>query len=203
MFVERRAAEPVLPPRLLSNRVFAVAGAVGFVVGFALFGAVTYLPLFLQVVKGATPTKSGLELLPLMGGLLITSIASGQIITRTGRYRMFPIAGTAVMTAGLFLLSTLDPLEQQRRDLRVHVHPRARSRDGDAGPRPGRAERRPILGSRGRHLRCHAVPLDRRLSGNSGARGSLLRPPGGRAEERLPRPQPPARSPRPRPSAPR
>jgi EmrB/QacA subfamily drug resistance transporter len=106
---ERRAAEPVLPPRLLTNRVFVVTGAVGFVVGFALFGAVTYLPLFLQVVKGATPTGSGLELLPLMGGLLITSIVSGQLITRTGRYKPFPIAGTAVMTLGLYLLSTMSP----------------------------------------------------------------------------------------------
>jgi EmrB/QacA subfamily drug resistance transporter len=109
LFVERRAAEPVLPPRLLSNRVFAVSGAVGFVVGFALFGAVTYLPLFLQVVKGSSPTGSGLQLLPLMGGLLITSIASGQVITRTGRYRWFPIAGTATMSIGLYLLSGLDP----------------------------------------------------------------------------------------------
>jgi EmrB/QacA subfamily drug resistance transporter len=108
-FAERRAAEPVLPPKLLSNRVFVVTGAVGFVVGFALFGAVTYLPLFLQVVKGATPTESGLELLPLMGGLLITSILSGQLITRTGRYKPFPIAGTAVMTIGLYLLSTMSP----------------------------------------------------------------------------------------------
>jgi EmrB/QacA subfamily drug resistance transporter len=108
-FVERRAAEPVLPPKLLANRVFVVTGAVGFVVGFALFGAVTYLPLFLQVVKGASPTGSGLQLLPLMGGLLITSIVSGQIITRTGRYKPFPIAGTAVMTLGLYLLSRMDP----------------------------------------------------------------------------------------------
>jgi EmrB/QacA subfamily drug resistance transporter len=106
---ERRAAEPVLPPRLLTNRVFVVTGAVGFVVGFALFGAVTYLPLFLQVVKGATPTGSGLQLLPLMGGLLVTSILSGQLITRTGRYKPFPIAGTAVMTVGLYLLSTMSP----------------------------------------------------------------------------------------------
>jgi EmrB/QacA subfamily drug resistance transporter len=106
---ERRAAEPVLPLKLLANRVFSVTSAVGFVVGFALFGAVTYLPLFLQVVKGASPTGSGLQLLPLMGGLLITSIGSGQIITRTGRYKAFPIAGTAVMTVGLYLLSTLDP----------------------------------------------------------------------------------------------
>ena len=78
-------------------------------VGFALFGAVTYLPLFLQVVKGATPTGSGLQLLPLMGGLLITSIVSGQLITRTGRYKPFPIVGTAVMTLGLYLLSTMSP----------------------------------------------------------------------------------------------
>jgi EmrB/QacA subfamily drug resistance transporter len=108
LLVEHGAKEPVLPLRLLSNRVFSLAGAVGFVVGFSLFGAVTYLPLFLQVVKSASPTGSGLELLPLMGGLLITSIASGQVITRTGRYRRFPIAGTAVMGVGLYLLSTLD-----------------------------------------------------------------------------------------------
>jgi EmrB/QacA subfamily drug resistance transporter len=105
---ERHAAEPVLPLRLLRNRVFAVTGAVGFVVGFALFGAVTYLPLFLQVVKSASPTGSGLQLVPLMGGLLVTSIASGQVITRTGHYKPFPIVGTAVMALGLYLLSTMD-----------------------------------------------------------------------------------------------
>ncbi|HEY4810971.1 MAG TPA: MDR family MFS transporter [Solirubrobacteraceae bacterium] len=113
VFAERHAAEAVLPLRLLKNSVFSVTSAVGFVVGFALFGAVTYLPLFLQVVKGASPTGSGLQLLPLMGGLLITSIGSGQLITRTGRYKPFPIAGTAVMTLGLFLLSTLDPASSQ------------------------------------------------------------------------------------------
>jgi DNA-binding MarR family transcriptional regulator len=105
---ERHAREPVLPLRLLRNRVFAVTGAVGFVVGFSLFGAVTYLPLFLQVVKGASPTGSGLQLIPLVGGLLITSIASGQVISRTGHYKPFPIAGMAVLTVGLYLLSTLD-----------------------------------------------------------------------------------------------
>ena len=105
--IERRASEPVLPPRLLLNRVFVVCSAVSLVVGFALFGAVVYLPLFLQVVKGSSPTGSGLQLIPLMGGLLITSIVSGQIITRTGRYRAFPIAGTAVMVIGLYLLSRL------------------------------------------------------------------------------------------------
>ena len=108
LVVERHALEPVLPLRLLRNRVFAVTGAVGFVVGFSLFGAVTYLPLFLQVVKGASPTGSGLQLVPLVGGLLITSIASGQVISRTGHYKPFPIAGMAVLTVGLYLLSTLD-----------------------------------------------------------------------------------------------
>jgi EmrB/QacA subfamily drug resistance transporter len=106
--VERRAAEPVLPPRLFANRVFSVTSAIGLVVGFALFGSVTYLPLFLQVVNGASPTSSGLQILPLMGGLLITSVGSGQIISRTGRYKPFPIAGTAIMVVGLALLSTMD-----------------------------------------------------------------------------------------------
>jgi EmrB/QacA subfamily drug resistance transporter len=106
--VERRAAEPILPPRLFRNRVFSVTSAMGLVVGFALFGSVTYLPLFLQVVNRATPTGSGLQILPLMAGLLITSISSGQIISRTGRYRAFPIAGTLVMAVGLSLLSTMN-----------------------------------------------------------------------------------------------
>jgi EmrB/QacA subfamily drug resistance transporter len=108
VIAENRATEPVLPPRLFGNRVFSVTSAVGLVVGFALFGSVTYLPLFLQVVGGATPTGSGLQILPLMGGLLITSIGSGQIISRTGKYRPFPICGTFVMIIGLFLLSRMD-----------------------------------------------------------------------------------------------
>jgi EmrB/QacA subfamily drug resistance transporter len=105
---ESRAAEPVLPLALFRNSVFAVTSAVGLVVGFALFGAITYLPLFLQIVKGASPTGSGLQLLPVMAGVLITSIGSGQLISRTGRYKPYPIAGTAVMVAGLILLSTMD-----------------------------------------------------------------------------------------------
>jgi EmrB/QacA subfamily drug resistance transporter len=108
VFVERRAAEPILPLRLFRDSVFRVTSAIGLVVGFALFGSITYLPLFLQVVGGATPTASGLQLLPLMAGLLLTSIGSGQIISRTGHYRPFPIAGTAIMSAGLILLSTLN-----------------------------------------------------------------------------------------------
>jgi hypothetical protein len=108
VLAERHAAEPVLPLRLFRNSVFSVTSAIGFVIGFALFGAITYLPLFLQIVNGASPTASGLELLPLMAGLLITSIGSGQLITHTGRYKPFPIAGTAVMVVGLYLLSLMD-----------------------------------------------------------------------------------------------
>ncbi|HEX8432665.1 MAG TPA: MDR family MFS transporter, partial [Longimicrobium sp.] len=105
--VERRAAEPVLPLRLFSNRIFVVTSVVGLIVGFAMFGSITYLPLFLQVVKGSSPTASGLQLLPVMGGMLVTSIVSGQLISRWGRYKIFPVIGTAIMSAGLFLLSTL------------------------------------------------------------------------------------------------
>jgi len=106
---ERRAAEPVLPLGLFQSRVFSLAGAISFVVGFGLFGAVTFLPLFLQIVQGASPTVSGLRMLPMMLGLLLTSIASGQLISRRGRYRVFPIAGTAVLAVGLLLLSRLEP----------------------------------------------------------------------------------------------
>jgi EmrB/QacA subfamily drug resistance transporter len=106
--VERRAAEPVLPPELFRNRVFAVTSAIGLVVGFALFGALTYLPLFQQIVRGASPTASGLQLVPVMAGVLIASIGSGQIIARTGRYKAWPIAGTATACIGMLALSRMD-----------------------------------------------------------------------------------------------
>jgi EmrB/QacA subfamily drug resistance transporter len=105
--VERRAVEPILPPALVTDRVFAVAGALSLIVGFALFGAVTFLPLYFQTVNADSPTTSGLRLIPMMGGVVATSIVSGQIIARRGRYRAFPITGTAVMTVGMLLLSRL------------------------------------------------------------------------------------------------
>jgi EmrB/QacA subfamily drug resistance transporter len=108
VLVERRAAEPVIPLSLFRNRTFSAASATGFVVGFAMFGAITFLPLFLQVVQGVAATSSGVQLLPLMAGLLLASIGSGQLISRWGRYKIFPVVGTAVMTVGLFLLSRID-----------------------------------------------------------------------------------------------
>ena len=106
---ESRAAEPVLPPRLFANPVFRVTSAIGLVIGFALFGSLTYLPLFQQTVRGLSPTEAGLQLIPLMVGLLAASITSGRVITSTGRYKAFPIAGTAVAAIGLLLLSRLEP----------------------------------------------------------------------------------------------
>ncbi|MEO6799436.1 MAG: MDR family MFS transporter [Rhodanobacter sp.] len=107
LFVEHRAVEPILPLHLFRNRIFAVSCAVGFIVGLALFGSVTYMPLYLQVVKGVSPSLAGMQLTPMMGGVLASSITSGLLISRIGRYRMFPIAGTAVMTIGLGSLATL------------------------------------------------------------------------------------------------
>jgi MFS family permease len=107
ILAERRAKEPILPLDLFRNRIFSFSSAIGFAVGLALFGAIVYMPVFLQIVLGESPTRSGLQLTPMMLGVLITSITSGQLISRTGKYRKFPIIGTAVMTVGLALLSRL------------------------------------------------------------------------------------------------
>ena len=105
---ETRAAEPILPLELFKSRVFSVANAMGFTIGMAMFGAIVFLPVFLQLVYGASPTSSGLRMLPLMAGLLAAAITSGRVISRIGRYRPFPIAGTAVLVVGMYLLSRLD-----------------------------------------------------------------------------------------------
>jgi EmrB/QacA subfamily drug resistance transporter len=104
----RTAAEPMLPLRLFRNPVFTVSAVILLGAGFAMFGAISYLPLFLQIAHGVSATLSGVYLLPMVGGMLVTSILSGQLITRTGRYKVYPIAGTAFLAAGLFLLSRLD-----------------------------------------------------------------------------------------------
>ncbi|MBT2422644.1 MFS transporter [Streptomyces sp. ISL-22] len=106
--VERRAAEPVLPLKLFRVRTFALSAVISFVVGFAMFGAMTYLPTFLQVVQGVSPTMSGVHMLPMVAGMLLSSTGSGQIVSRTGRWKVFPIAGTGVTTLGLLLLHQLD-----------------------------------------------------------------------------------------------
>lgn len=105
---EARAPEPVLPLYLFRNRVFSISSAAGFIVGLAMFGVLIYIPLYLQVVNGASPTRSGLLLTPLMLGLVTGTVSSGRAISRTGRYKVYPVVGTAIMTLGLFLLSRFD-----------------------------------------------------------------------------------------------
>ncbi|MFD9338619.1 DHA2 family efflux MFS transporter permease subunit [Streptomyces sp. NPDC060028] len=107
LLIEQRAAEPVLPLKLFRIRTFTLCSVISFVVGFAMFGAMVYLPTFLQVVQGVSPTMSGVHMLPMVLGMLITSTGSGQIVSRTGRWKVFPIAGTGVTAIGLLLLHQL------------------------------------------------------------------------------------------------
>ncbi|MFC5905741.1 MDR family MFS transporter [Streptacidiphilus monticola] len=107
-WAETRAAEPMLPMRLFRNPVFAVCSVLSFIVGFAMLGALTFLPTFLQYVDGASATTSGVRTLPMVFGLLVASIFSGNVVSKTGRYRIFPIVGSLVMALGLFLMSRMD-----------------------------------------------------------------------------------------------
>jgi len=108
VWVETRTAEPILPMRLFANPVFTVCCILAFIVGFAMLGALTFLPTFMQFVDGVSATESGLRTLPMVAGLLITSMGSGVIVGRTGRYKIFPVVGTAVMAVGFLLLSQMD-----------------------------------------------------------------------------------------------
>jgi EmrB/QacA subfamily drug resistance transporter len=104
---ERKASEPILPPSLFRVGIFRVSAGVSFLLSIVMFGAIIYLPLYLQLVDGVSAMVSGLLLVPMMVGLLVTSIASGQIVTRTGRYKVFPIVGTVLMIIGMWMLSQL------------------------------------------------------------------------------------------------
>jgi MFS family permease len=100
---EGRASEPILPLRLFKKATFTIANSATFVLGFAMFGSIIFVPLYLQIVKGSSPTESGLLMLPMMVGIIGTSIVSGRFISKIGRYKWFPVAGTALMSAGLLL----------------------------------------------------------------------------------------------------
>ncbi|OAA23630.1 drug resistance transporter, EmrB/QacA subfamily [Frankia sp. EI5c] len=108
VLVELRAAEPILPMRLFRGRVFATASALSFIVGFAMFGALTFLPSYLQYVGGASATMSGIRMLPMVVGLLVTAVLAGQVVGTTGRYKPFPVAGTAITALALYLLSRMN-----------------------------------------------------------------------------------------------
>ncbi|MFF8726381.1 MFS transporter [Streptomyces sp. NPDC015171] len=108
LVAERFAAEPLIPLRLFRDSVFNISGLVGLVIGVALFGAASYLPTFLQMVDGASATESGLLMLPMMAGIVGASIIGGQLISRTGRYKIFPVLGGALSALGMWLLSRLE-----------------------------------------------------------------------------------------------
>ena len=108
LWQEKRAVEPILPLRLFKNQTFSLTSALGFIIGAGMFGAIVMLPLYLQVVKGNSATEAGLKLIPLMIGIVSMSIFSGKKISATGKYKIFPILGTAIMTIGLILMSTLN-----------------------------------------------------------------------------------------------
>lgn len=108
VWVEARTAEPILPMRLFADPVFSVCCILAFIVGFAMLGALTFMPTFMQFVDGVSATESGLRTLPMVAGLLITSMGSGILVGRTGRYKIFPVVGTAVMALGFLLLSRMD-----------------------------------------------------------------------------------------------
>jgi predicted MFS family arabinose efflux permease len=108
VIVERRAVEPMLPISLFRIRNFNIAVAVSFVVGIAMYGAITFLPLFLQVVGGASATNSGVLILPLMLGLVIASVVAGQVTSRTGRYKYLPVSGTFLIATALLLMGSMN-----------------------------------------------------------------------------------------------
>ena len=107
LLVEARASEPILPLGLFKRATFALANAAGFVLGLVMFGSIIFIPLYLQIVKGASPTDSGLLMLPMMAGVIFTSVASGWAMSRLGRYKWFPVAGSVVLLAGMLLFSRL------------------------------------------------------------------------------------------------
>lgn len=107
IYAETQVPDPLLPLSLFKKRAFAIATSVGFIVGMALFGSITLMPVYLQVVKGLDPTSAGLHMTPMMLGVFVSSVTSGHIISRIGRYKMFPVLGTGLMTLGLVLLSDI------------------------------------------------------------------------------------------------
>ena len=176
-FIETRASEPIIPLWLFKNRTFTATSAVGFIIGFSMFGAIIYLPLYLQVVHGASPTLSGLELLPMIGGMLLTFISSGRIVTRTGRYKVFPIVGTGVLSLGLLSLTQLGPHTAYGEVAVFMFITGTWHRPGHAGAGRRRAERGAVLRVGSGHCNVDVLSHDRGSLRCGGPRCRLRQPP--------------------------
>ena len=170
--------EPILPLALFANRNFALISLIGFLLGFAMFGAMNFLPLYQQTVQGASATNSGLLLLPLMFGMLVVSLVIGRAITRTGKYRAYPIIGGVVMTAGMALLSMLDVDTSKLKSSLVHGRARRRHGLPHADLHADRAEQRGAEGPRRGQRRGDLLPVDRRLVRHLAVRRDLRQPAG-------------------------
>ena len=158
---EARTAEPILPLRLFRDPLVSASSVLNFLIGCALFGGVVFLPLFLQVVTGVSATASGLLLVPLTAGIVTGSMGSGQIVSRTGRYRLWPIGGMAMATVGMYLPDARRHTVGGRR--RLHALPRLGHRLGHTGDDARRAERGGVPGFGGGHLSHPVLPVDGRL----------------------------------------
>ena len=185
IYVEPRAKEPMLPLRLFTSKVFSVASVVSFVVGFAMLGAMTFLPTYLQYVHGVSATSSGLRMLPMVLGLLGASITAGVVVGRTGHYKTFPIVGSLLLTA-----RTAADVDDGRRDrllqdLPVHARARCRHRAVHAGPGDHRAEHQRLPRPRRRDLGRHVLPDARQLVRRGRVRRDLLRQARGRPAGRV------------------
>ncbi|MER7203229.1 MDR family MFS transporter [Streptomyces sp. CB01635] len=108
LFVQTKAAEPIMPLHIFRSRNFTVMSLIGFITGFVMFGAVLFLPLYQQTVQGANATNSGLLLLPMLLSMMVVSLVAGRVTTNTGKYKVFPLVGSVLMVAGLFLLAQMD-----------------------------------------------------------------------------------------------
>ena len=198
----RMGDDALLPLRLFRSRTFSVASGQVTIIGMAMFGGLSVIPLYLQIVKGASPTKSGLLLLPLVAGLMLASLGAGRLIARTGRYKIFPVVGSVLMVIGMGLLITLGADTALWTHRHLHGDLRHRARPEHAEPRAGHAERRARQGHGRRLGRLVVLPLRRRHAGH---RDLPVHPvlPGrhARSPSSTPRPPPtPPTSPPPRPT---
>ena len=192
--------DALLPLRLFRSPTFSVASAQVTIIGMAMFGGLSVIPLYLQIVKGASPTKSGLLLLPLVGGLMLASLGSGRLIARTGRYKIFPVIGSVLMVIGMGLLITDRRRHAAVAHRRLHGDLRHRARPEHAEPRAGHAERRarPRTWASPRPPRRSSAPSAARSAPRSSC-PSCSRWPAPRSASSTPRPPPtPPSSPRPR-----
>ena len=176
---EMRAKEPIIPLRLFRDRTTSLATFASVMIGIAMFGSTVYLSQYFQIAHGMTPTHAGLMSIAMVGGLLVSSLVTGRIITRTGRWKRYLVGGMVLVVVGLALLSTIDAAHQPGPGRRVHGGPRRRPRRHDAEPRARRAEQhRPARHGRGQ-LGGRVLPLHGRLDRRRGARRGA-QPPGRR-----------------------